>query len=105
MLDPLTSCGAGLGRETGSGLEMVDSVTPSLFASRPGPNVETAVGVLPTAEEPAVALDESASSLVAGDAAGEGELGRASAARDSLCRDKTAATHTATTKIVAAPSA
>ena len=105
MLDPVTSCGGGLGRETGSGLEMVDRVTPSLFASRLGPNVETAVGVLPTAEEPAVALDESASLLVGGDAAGERDLGKASAARDSLCRDQTAATNTATTKIVAAPSA
>ena len=105
MLDSIASCGGGLSRETGSGLEMVDGVTPSLFASRVGPYVEAAEGVLPTAEEPAVALDESASVLVAGDATDERDFGMTSAARDSLCRDKTAATNTATTKTVAAPSA
>jgi hypothetical protein len=74
-----------------------------LFVSRIAAEVEAAEGV-PTVEEAAVALDESAVSVM-GDSMGEGDGGAVLAAWDSQCRDRAAAANTPTKRIVAALSA
>ena len=79
-------------------------MTPFALALRVGPYVETTEGDPSTVEEPALELDERASSRP-GDADGERDLSGLSAALDSRCRDRTAVTNSATTRIVAAASA